>query len=372
GDQGVEASMAAAINDAIGQELESAAEAMEMYREAVRSHLRKLSLNQNKPKMEAISTNLVEVLALLAEKKVAIRDLKPDNLLVAGNQKEYPAFLNSAEKFKIGLIDVETAVIYKPLASGKIAQPMLGGTPFFATPSHLMGNDILERLYESVPHILHMQDWQATVGMIYRVVMGRHLFYKSGRTLPLVGKALQMAVRDKKDLVSVCRTLNLKFFEAAGREFRYKLGRNEAMLKQVNLTLPENAREMLQNELTELSRATDVAVETFVAGQKLFASEKNRQLLLSADSQDLRAKWEKLEGGLGDSTEKLADQNAAVKVLKEMENLKARQESQQDFSRRLEDRAESFTAYEILDSMFGIVQASMCPSEWGLACQTGD
>ena len=372
GDQGVEPSMVQAINQTMATSLEAGAEAMEMHREAVRAHFGKLTFNQNKPRMEAICVNLVELLAHLAEKKVAIRDLKPDNLLVAGDQKEYPAFLNNANRFKIGLIDVETAVIFKPIASGKIVQPMLGGTPYFATPSHLMGNDILAKLYESVPHVLHMQDWQATTGMIFRIIMGQHLFFRSGRTLPVVGKALQVAARDKKDLVAVCRMLNRKFFEAASREFGYKLEKNEAMLKQVNLAFPENARNLLRNELAEVSRGTDVAVETLVAGQKIYNSDKNRQILLSADARAVRAKREKLAGGLADSTEKLADNAEAVKLLKELEALKAKQEKQRALVLRLEDPSTTLTAYETLDAMFGVVHGSLCPSEWGLSCQSGD
>ncbi|MBW1989568.1 MAG: hypothetical protein JRI97_08485 [Deltaproteobacteria bacterium] len=357
GVSGLPDDMAAEVSRVIEESLSQGAGPLEEYREALRSYLRGRSFGQNKARMESISANLTEVLAWLAEKKVSIRDLKPDNLLVAGDPKEYPGFLADANAFRIGLIDVETAVIFKPGPNGKIPQPMLGGTPYFATPSHLMENSILEKLYPSLPRTLHMQDWQATVGMIYRVVTGAHLFVKTGRTLPAVGKTLHQAAAEGKDLVDVARDVTRKFFAAAEREFAAKMRRNGDILKQVNISLPENARAMLQSELSETERDTMVAIETFVNGQKVFSGEKNKRVLLSASADALRGQREKLEKANAGA--------AAIQVLKDLEGLKAKKGREEEILARLADPSATITAFELLHTMFGVVQSALCPSDWG-------
>ena len=64
-------------------------------------------------KMAAITTNLLDVLAWFRKKRVSMRDLKPDNLFVAGDPARYPLFLRSVEEFSLGIIDVETAVDFE-------------------------------------------------------------------------------------------------------------------------------------------------------------------------------------------------------------------------------------------------------------------
>ncbi|MBI4738866.1 hypothetical protein HY772_04855 [Candidatus Woesearchaeota archaeon] len=130
---------------------------------------------RNKNQLTSIIINMLELLAWLAERQVAMRDLKPDNLLVAGERSQYPRFLLHPDQFSIGLIDVETAVYYG-MDEGGVKQPQLGGTPFYATPSHLIKNDWLKEIFGDLPAVLHLQDWQATVAIIYKVVTGLTLF----------------------------------------------------------------------------------------------------------------------------------------------------------------------------------------------------
>jgi serine/threonine protein kinase len=111
------------------------------YLGAIRSFAQRLSLEQNRLPISGIITNLLDLLGWLSEKKVAMRDLKPDNILVAGDTQNYPGFLRSAADYSLGFIDVETAVYFGKTEEGSIRQPLLGGT--HATPSHLFPNSTL-------------------------------------------------------------------------------------------------------------------------------------------------------------------------------------------------------------------------------------
>ncbi|MCK7507684.1 MAG: hypothetical protein MZV70_28985 [Desulfobacterales bacterium] len=114
---------------------------------AIRSFAGACRLEQNRQIIAGIVTNLLDLLAWLSAKQVAMRDLKPDNLLVAGDPQNYPAFLRSAADYSLGFIDVETAVYFGKAEENKIKQPLLGGTPYYATPSHLFPNSGPGRLF---------------------------------------------------------------------------------------------------------------------------------------------------------------------------------------------------------------------------------
>ncbi len=58
---------------------------------------------------------------------------------------------------------------------------MLGGTPYYATPSHFIKNDVLIYKFKNLGKILHLQDWHATLIMIYKVITGDLLFDQTAR-----------------------------------------------------------------------------------------------------------------------------------------------------------------------------------------------
>jgi len=147
-----------------------------VYRKTIKDYIYMSSFEQNKTQMAAISVNLLDVLAWFRKKRVSMRDLKPDNLFVAGDPARYPLFLKSAHEFSLGIIDVETAVDFEKSKYTKTKQPLLGGTPFYATPSHFIKNEVMIHKFGNLGKTLHLQDWHATLVMIYNVITGELLF----------------------------------------------------------------------------------------------------------------------------------------------------------------------------------------------------
>ena len=62
------------------------------YRQLLEKHAGSLLNQRYHVQMSAMATNLLTLLTWLEEKQVAMRDLKPDNLLLAGDTTQYPAF----------------------------------------------------------------------------------------------------------------------------------------------------------------------------------------------------------------------------------------------------------------------------------------
>ena len=111
---------------------------------------------------------------------MAIRDLKPDNIYIAGNFNGADNFFNNPAAYSLGLIDLETAVHLHPEDLSGMRQPALAGTFPFMTPHHLFKNRDLYKLFGSeLCRVLYMQDWFAAIAIIFNVATGKILFLKT-------------------------------------------------------------------------------------------------------------------------------------------------------------------------------------------------
>jgi serine/threonine protein kinase len=221
---------------------------------------------------------MIELLAWLFFKNVAIRDLKPDNLLVAGDPSKYPQFLNSANDFELGLIDVEIAA-FVGAKNNTIDQPKLGWTPFYATPSHLFVNDVLKDLFDDIGDILKLQDWYAIVAMIYQVIIGEKLFMSTAAVLASLAKELPLYFADQTKMKLFAEKASVKFWKRATYEFELKLKENEVLLKTVSLEVFKNARKMFmaaadksgQNTISSRLSAINSHISAYDIMQCMFA-----------------------------------------------------------------------------------------------------
>jgi len=211
----------------------------EAYQNIVKEQADSRSFRRNRSAMEALVTNLLELLCWLSECRVSIRDLKPDNLLVVGDKNQFPRFLQSPEEFIIGFIDLETATYCPKQNGGTFHQPPLGGTPPYATPSHFVANDLLAKLYVDVWKILHFQDWYAVLTIIFEVITGQRLFHKTAGQIQNTVKSLQLSYIKQQPVDEIYRSANSQFWDRASREFFEKLNDHSKKLESLNAFVPD-------------------------------------------------------------------------------------------------------------------------------------
>ncbi len=322
------------------------------YRRLLREYINKRTFGTIKLQVEGLTTNLLDLLAWLRKKGVAMRDLKPDNILVAGELSDYPLFLRSSEEYKLGLIDVETAVVFKKGKDGKIEKPQLGGTPFFATPSHLFSNELIETFFDDVSEILHLQDWYAVVVMTYMMITGEYLFIKTAQKLALVQRNLQVGLKKKKDLPEVMKDINRTFWLTAIKEFQIRMNAHEKILKTVKITIPLSAEEMFPAEFLKDKIRMLEQVKEFVISQKVFEGDKIQKQFIEAPSEKIRRQINKWEKGYKKATPKKKQE--IVKALRELESMKIKME-------RLKAK---MSAYTLMEHMFTVVVEAMFNKEW--------
>ncbi len=339
-------------------------DAVTAYRDIITAYTHRIRFEQNKPQMASIITNLLDLLAWLRTKKIAMRDLKPDNLLVAGNPSKYPLFLMNADEYELGIIDVETAVDFEPRKDRKIKQPLLGGTPFYATPSHFFSNMVLHKSFHDLNKILHLQDWYATLVMIFKTVTGELMFQNTARLFADIRNKIkfgQMQGMLEKEIVA---DVSRAFWRSALLEFRTKMNQQESMLKSIVFTIPETAKHMFRDVLHQDLKATAEKIKLCVSNQTVFESPQSQKRLIGsspAKIEQLRVEFENKVKSMGHAAK---DNASAVVFLKYLCTLKLHAEQQKQLVKRLKQPSSKLTAYTLLAFMFNNLYKSMFREEW--------
>lgn len=337
---------------------------VDAYLAAVRGFCARLVIDQNRLVIAGLIANLLDLLAWLSEKQVAMRDLKPDNLLVAGPPQDYPGFLRSADDYTLGIIDVETAVYWGAPEDGKIRQPLLGGTPYYATPSHLLPNTVLSACLAPPAAILHMQDWHAVLVMIYKVATGEVLFDRTAKRFVEIKTRVINAMKQAEPLEPQVEEISRMFWRSAAVEFRGRMKAQETALRQVEAQIPRRARAMFVRTLQRDIASITALIQRRVESQTYFSSPGNRDQLLKSPHARICQIMEEVESKMQASTVSPESARATLRFLKDLTNLKALSERKTQIASILEAGRGRMSAYDLLILMFSSVLKSMYREEW--------
>ena len=292
-----------------------------------------------------------------------MRDFKPDNLIVAGEPEHYPQFLRSPENFSIGLIDVETSVFYKEKYDSEIAQPLLGGTPYYATPSQLLPNKVLIAVFGDLPRILLLQDWFATIVIIFEVITGERIFKKTVKLFPVILKIIQNPVNKTKTPSEIIFEISQLFWRSAVAEFKEKTEKNAAVLKTVNIIMLKQTRQMICEEIKSAMKHIEKSIENLIKSQNVFKSQKICNQLLLASSTKIREL--KLKKGREVEDLESKDKVKTYKLLQDLEYLKKQSNEFSQIIKILKTNEAKITASLLLESMFKIVYSCMFMEKYG-------
>ena len=349
----------AVVNECMAAEFSENREAVDEYLRLVKRAVFKRMQIQSRPMKRAVVENLLSLLAHLKKSKVAMRDLKPDNLLAVGDPNDFPGFLSHSKKYRIGLIDMETAVISEPGPGRPPDQPQLGGTPSYATPSHFFPNELLGRCYDDLPRLFSLQDWQAVLAMIYNVVTGDRLFAETSRLFPTILGRLRSLVTQGADPDRLMAETGRLFWRGAMSEFTEKTGKYGNLLTALSIEIPADAIGMLKEEISGTITAANSQVDQWIADHRVVASEKSRRQFKAATSQALAKFADRLKSG--PATAKTRQQ---LSFCLELMRMKAVLETQIRIRDRLDETPAAMNVLEVITVMFHIVHGFMLKPEW--------
>jgi serine/threonine protein kinase len=352
------------LNRLLKKSMQDNSKVVAVYRKIIKDYIYRSSFEQNKPQMEAVTTNLLDILAWFREKRVSMRDLKPDNLFVAGDPTRYPLFLRSAQEFSIGIIDVETAVDFEKSEYKKTKQPMLGGTPFYATPSHFIKNDVIIYKFKNLGKILHLQDWHATLIMIYKVITGDLLFEQTARLFGEVRNLMVNANKPGGHQTDVFEEASRIFWHSAVSEFQIKIAESEKSLKAVVVGLTETVKYMFCKALTKEKKSIVKVIKKCVDSQNIFEKAHTRDLLLRCSYAKTCQFKADLEIKAKPSGNHSTPRTEAIAFLHKLADLKALFGQHVYMQKLLSQPELKMSAYDILTFMFNVVFNNMYRSEW--------
>jgi len=357
--------LASEINTSISKLFIDKRQPVQNYRRMIHAFVITKNLKLHNSQISSMIINLLDLLFWLREKKLAMRDLKPDNLLVAGNPAKFPQFLESAKMYSIGLIDIETTVSYDISEKTKIRQPPLGGTPSYATPTHQLKNNTIRNVYKDLPLILHLQDWYATVGMIYQTVTEERLFEKTAINLLNLKKTIRKQSRKNGNPQAVLKDVSHSFWKMALAEFGMKTQGNEKQLKFIRLMVNPESRAMLLRTFADTHGCISESIQNLILSQTVFAGDRIQKSLNSAPSLKIhhfRIKFKEEKGKLL-SPEK---RDVALKVLDDLVVLKKQSEQLILTSTLLKNAVSIVSTFDLLKAMFIVVLVHMHQNCWGI------
>ena len=342
------------------------ADVIDVYRKIIRDYVYLSYYERNSAQMSAISVNLLDILAWFRKKRVSMRDLKPDNLFVAGDSARYPLFLRSAQEFSLGIIDVETAVDFEKSKYTPIKQPLLGGTPFYATPSHFIRNEVLTIKFGNLGKILHLQDWHATMVMIYKVVTGELLFEKTAKLFGTLRNMLIAANKPENFTNDVFEKASRIFWQSAASEFRVKMAEKEKSLRSVEVAVPDTVKYMFGKVLAKERILLARAIKKCVESQHIFEKQPIHEQLMSSSYIKTCKFKEDLANRSRRSPNAKALRTEAIIFLDKLINLKGLFGQHIHMAKRLSAPRTKVSVHEILTFMFNVVLNNMYRSEWKL------
>jgi serine/threonine protein kinase len=335
------------------------------YQRMVHAFVITKNLKRNNSKISSMTINLLNLLSWLNEKKLAMRDLKPDNLLIAGNPSKFPQFLESANMYSIGLIDIETTVSYDTSEKNAIRQPPLGGTPSYATPTHQLKNNTIRNVYKDLPLILHLQDWYATLGMIYQTVTGERLFEKTARNLLNLKKTIRQHSRENGNPKAVLKDASHSFWKMAMAEFSMKTQKNEKKLKFISLIVSQESTAMLLDTFANTHQRISESIHNLILSQTAFTGDKTQKNLYRA--RPLKIHHFKIKFKEGKGKQLPPDKrDVALKVLDDLVFMKRQSEQLILTSNLLKKSVSIVSTFDLLKAMFIVVLVHMHQNCWGV------
>ncbi|MBW2678944.1 MAG: hypothetical protein JRD49_15445 [Deltaproteobacteria bacterium] len=355
------------LTDAAVQKFQIREWPVKAYRKMIASYVATKGLTRNKAQISGMITNLLDLLAWLNLKKVAMRDLKPDNLLVAGDPTKFPQFLESASLYSIGLIDVETAVWLETAGNRQIEQPLLGGTPSYATPTHTFPNTLIQRLYGDVPLILYLQDWYAAMAMVFNMVTGKRLFNETAKTLIKMKETIQQGVEKKGRAGEILGNASQTFWSQAFDEFERKTGEEENKLKYISVIINTASRDMLMPIVQETYQHVQDAIKNLILKQKAFRTNQLKKSLYSASYMKINRFRTKFNTDAATSKMPAEDKQKALLVLDELEMLKKQAVQLAGPAKLLTKSVPIISSHDLLQALFTTTLIHMHQKIWGIA-----
>lgn len=330
---------------------------MVRYRKMVLSRIVAKNFRHSASLMGDVIYNLLVLLVKLQERGISMRDLKPGNLFIID---ELPGRSSGTT---LGIIDFETA-IHLSDAGKPGTKSFLGGTPFYATPTHCLDYQALYDLFSEVAPVYYYQDWYAVVAIIYETVTGKLLFTETARALRKIMKTIQRQVKDTAGRMDCFQSECFGFWQVMWQEFDQKTAADGDRLKAVTLTLPDDFRDVLLTGYKKQNQMHRQRAAVFILSETPFTDEQVNQGLLTSPAKEIQKQCDNWKTDSGVPRVKPAMRKKIIAFYDRLIILQQQAEKLSELFGHLEENEVKIEAGALMEMMLVCVYSNMYRDQW--------
>lgn len=359
----------------LGQELAESG-AIPRYRQMLQRQARWSAFRYGFARMRKIGNKLLELLAALDKMGLVLRDLKVDNLFIVDDEME------------IGVIDLETG---GDIGTGSLEGIVPAGMPGNMTLSNLLFVEQIRRLYgeDQVVNILHLQDWYATISMLFETNLGTICFDEARQYILMLNGEIDQRFTSsyrefltrnpgaKIDAALIERLFALpdeevkghtwQFWQLARRNLTSKCREHKQQLEEIAYTLPPAIKQTLVGGIeSALHHARERYLEQ--SGQSLAAEALSHPKTTLADLQyNLVLKEDQYNSRMASlpaGDERRRRLGKEIDVYRNCIAIKQEEAVLQTRHKLLQ--GQTITAFDLFPIMFEHIATVMCRDQWRL------
>jgi hypothetical protein len=227
-----------------------------------------------------------------------------------------------------------------------------------------LSNTILNEVYGDVRTILHMQDWYATIAIIYKIITGKNLFSYTALVFPDLLKQIKLMDPAGPDMDKDVGYINKTFWSSAIAELNQAIASDGDILERIEIAVPRSIVPNLVKSLHSVSNRITTSLAKTISQQTVFTGRDKHQFLLDATVAKIGQMKKKLNQQKPGSIKRNQQKEKALAVLNRIEEKKNRLQRKLEAAAALKAMIGIISADQLLEAMLEQVFTHMYLPQW--------
>ena len=223
---------------------------------------------------------------------------------------------------------------------------------------------MLAEAFHNLNTILHLQDWYATLVMVYKTITGQLMFERTARLFADIRNKIKFGQMEGMLDTEIVADVSRAFWRSALIEFQAKMNQKENDLKFIFIAIPESAKKMFEYVLIKDIDASAEKIKRCISKQTVFQSPQSQKSLLNSSPEKIDQLQAEFENKAKLQPDSSSDHSGTIVLLKYLRTIKLHSEQQKLLLKRIEQRHSKISAYTLLGFMFNNLYKSMFREEW--------
>jgi len=222
----------------------------------------------------------------------------------------------------------------------------------------------LSQIYGELADVLHLQDWQGTLTVIYKVITNHHIFKNTALLVSTIIQGVKSST-EPENIKKISEENSRVFWCSAKSEFRERMAEESKILEEVRIPLVKPVVDMFKQRISTEDNRLTTELKELITSQTIFPSAAHRQKLFHISLQETEQLLQKYNCQPKRENDLQERQNQAIKFLQALHEIKIDLARRGQFMKLLEEPTPKISARLLLETMFSIVTQRMHLRKWG-------